>query len=85
MGRPDDLDDVRESYDRGADNYVHMVTTNGAGDLRTQPWLKASMGVFAYAEVGRGPVVDVGCGSGAVTGYLVGRGVQASGSTCHRA
>lgn len=77
--RPDDLDVVRDSYDRVADNYAHMVTTTGVGDIRTQPWLKAVMDVFAAAVAGQGPVLDVGCGPGAVTGYLVERGVDASG------
>ena len=50
--RPDDLDVVRDSYDRVADNYAHMVTTTGVGDVRTQPWLKATMDVFATPSPG---------------------------------
>ena len=79
MRRPEDLDVVRDSYDRVADNYAHMVTETGVGDIRTEPWLKAAMDVFADAVVGRGPVLDVGCGPGAVTAYLVERGVEATG------
>ena len=30
---PADLDVVRDSYDRVADNYVHMVATTGFGDI----------------------------------------------------
>lgn len=77
--RPADLDMVRESYDRVADNYVDMVATTGLGDIRTQPWLRAAMDVFADAVGGVGPVLDVGCGPGTVTAYLVDRGVNASG------
>lgn len=76
--RPADLDVVRESYDRAADAYVAMVAT-GPGDIRTEPWLRAAMDVFADAVVGRGPVLDVGCGPGQVTAYLAERGVEVSG------
>jgi SAM-dependent methyltransferase len=77
--RPADLDVVRDSYDRVADNYADMVVTTGIGDVRTHPWLKAAMDVFADAVTGRGPVLDTGCGPGTVTAYLVERGVDASG------
>lgn len=77
--RPADLDVVRDSYDRVADNYADMVVTTGVGDVRTHPWLKAAMDVFADAVTGRGPVLDIGCGPGTVTAYLVERGVEASG------
>ena len=77
--RPPDLDVVRDSYDRVADNYVEMVTTTGAGDVRAHPWLKAAMDAFADAVAGRGPVLDVGCGPGTTTAYLAERGVDASG------
>ena len=77
--RPPDLDLVRASYDRAADRYVEMVASTALGDIRRQPWLKAAMDVFADAVAGRGPVLDIGCGPGTVTAYLVGRGVDASG------
>ena len=77
--RPDDLDVVRESYDRVADNYVEMVATTGLGDIRTHPWLNAAIDVFADAVVGLGPVLDVGCGPGTVTAYLADRGVDVAG------
>jgi SAM-dependent methyltransferase len=79
IGRPADLDTVRESYDRVADNYVHMVLTTGFGDIRTHPWLKASIDAFADTVGGLGPVLDVGCGPGTVTGYLAERGLDVSG------
>jgi len=77
--RPADLDVVRESYDRVADNYAHMVATTGVGDIRTHPWLRAMMDTFADAVGGLGPVLDVGCGPGTITAYLAERGVNVSG------
>ena len=79
MARPDDVDSVRDSYDRVADNYVHMVDTTGLGDIRTHPWLKAAMDIFADAVGTMGPVLDVGCGPGTVTAYLAERGLDVSG------
>ena len=77
--RPADLDVVRDSYDRVADNYVDMVATTALGDIRRQPWLRAAMDVFADAVSGLGPVLDVGCGPGTVTAYLAERGLDVSG------
>ncbi|MBV2353982.1 class I SAM-dependent methyltransferase [Streptomyces sp. J2-1] len=79
VDRPADLDVVRESYDRVADNYAEMVATTGMGDIRRQPWLKASVDAFADSVGGLGPVLDVGCGPGTVTGYLAERGLDVSG------
>ncbi|GGY51012.1 class I SAM-dependent DNA methyltransferase [Streptomyces omiyaensis] len=79
IDRPADLDAVRDSYDRVADNYVHMVRTTGIGDIRRHPWLKASIDAFADSVDGLGPVLDVGCGPGTVTAYLAGRGLDVSG------
>lgn len=77
--RPADLDVVRDSYDRVADNYVDMVAATSLGDIRLQPWLRAPMDVFADAVSGLGPVLDVGCGPGTVTAYLADLGVNVSG------
>lgn len=77
--RPADLDVVRDSYDQVADNYVDMVLNTGIGDIRADPWLRAAMDVFADAVRGLGPVLDVGCGPGTVTGYLAERGLEVSG------
>ncbi|MCZ4122809.1 class I SAM-dependent DNA methyltransferase [Streptomyces sp. H39-S7] len=79
MDRPDDLDVVRASYDRVADNYAHLVVTTGMGDIRRQPWLKASIDAFADTVGELGPVLDVGCGPGTVTAYLAERGLDVSG------
>ena len=77
--RPDDLDAVRESYDRVADTYVETVARTDLGDIRRQPWMRAAMDVFADAVAGVGPVLDVGCGPGTVTAYLADRGVDVAG------
>jgi len=79
VARPADLDAVRESYDRVADNYAHMVATTGLGDIRRHPWLKASIDAFADTVGDLGPVLDVGCGPGTVTAYLAERGLDVSG------
>jgi SAM-dependent methyltransferase len=71
----EDLAVVRASYDRVADNYVAM----GAGDLGPRPWLRAALAAFAEEVRHLGPVLDVGCGPGVVTGFLAGLGVDASG------
>ncbi|QIX26663.1 class I SAM-dependent methyltransferase [Nocardioides sp. JQ2195] len=76
---PGDLDAVRESYDRVADNYVDLLQTQGMGDVRTHPWLKGCVDAFATQVRGLGPVLDVGCGPGQVTAYLRDLGVEASG------
>lgn len=72
---PADLDAVRSSYDRVADNYVAM----NMSDLSAHPWLRAALAVFAEEVRGLGPVLDVGCGPGAITGYLADFGVNVSG------
>ncbi|MGW7066836.1 class I SAM-dependent methyltransferase [Streptomyces sp. NPDC054855] len=79
IDRPTDLDVARESYDQVADNYAHMVATTGMGDIRRHPWLKASIDAFADTVGDLGPVLDVGCGPGTVTGYLAERGLDVSG------
>jgi SAM-dependent methyltransferase len=73
--QPADLDVVRTSYDRVADNYVEL----NLGDLTSYPWLRTAVDGFAAAVHGLGPVLDVGCGPGDVTAYLAERGLDASG------
>ena len=73
--QPADLDEVRRSYDRIADNYVAM----NLGDVETHPWLRAALDGFADTVRDLGPVVDVGCGPGLVTAYLAKLGVDVRG------
>ena len=73
--RPTDLDVVRASYDRVADDYVAM----GAGRLDAHPWLRAALAAFAETVRHRGPVLDVGCGPGYVTAHLAGLGIDVAG------
>ncbi|WBQ05163.1 class I SAM-dependent DNA methyltransferase [Kribbella sp. CA-293567] len=75
IDQPADLDLVRASYDRVADNYVEMNLT----DVNAYPWLRTAIDGFANAVQGLGPVLDVGCGPGDVTAYLAGRGLDVSG------
>jgi SAM-dependent methyltransferase len=75
VAQPADLAVVRESYDRAADNYVAMA----AGSLESRPWLRAPLAAFAEEVRGLGPVLDVGCGPGAVTAHLAGLGLAVSG------
>jgi SAM-dependent methyltransferase len=75
LRQPADLDAVRASYDRVADNYVAM----GMGDLGLTPWLRAALTAFAEDVRDLGPVLDVGCGPGTVTAFLSGLGVDVSG------
>ncbi|MDQ1744556.1 MAG: hypothetical protein QOE23_2895 [Pseudonocardiales bacterium] len=72
---PPDLDDVRASYDRVADNYVAM----GMGDLAAEAWLRAALAAFAEEVRGLGPVLDVGCGPGTTTAHLTTLGLDVRG------
>lgn len=75
MQQPADLETVRASYDRVADAYVELA----AGRLEAEPWLRAVLGAFAESVRGLGPVLDVGCGPGAVTAHLTDLGLDVSG------
>ncbi len=75
MQQPADLDAVRASYDRVADNYVAL----GADALEPYPWMRAALAAFAEAVRGLGPVLDVGCGPGTVTAHLARLGLDVSG------
>src|SRR4051812_34146075 len=71
------LSDTRRSYDVDADGYTEKVR----GLLERSPYLRSSLALFAelVRDAGGGPVADIGCGPGYVTGHLHQLGVDAFG------
>jgi len=69
----DYLDATRRSYDATADDYAEWIR----GELAAKPFDRSVLAVFA--ELVRGPVADVGCGTGRITSHLAGLGVDVSG------
>jgi SAM-dependent methyltransferase len=78
MTEADWLCATRESYDAVAADYADLLRDN----LAQQPHDRAVLGLFAelVRGVGRGPVADVGCGSGRITAHLAELGVDAFGT-----
>jgi SAM-dependent methyltransferase len=68
------LADTRVSYDTVAGSYAELVREL----LDETPYERAMLELFAK-QVRGGPVADVGCGSGRITGYLRGLGVEVFG------
>jgi SAM-dependent methyltransferase len=71
------LSDTRSSYDIDASGYADKVR----GLLDGRPYLRASLALFAELVhgAGGGPVADIGCGPGYVTGFLNDAGVDVFG------
>jgi SAM-dependent methyltransferase len=71
------LSDTRSSYDTDAAGYAEKVR----GLLDDKPYLRSSLTLFGELVhgAGGGPVADVGCGPGYVTGYLHEAGVDVFG------
>ena len=71
------LSDTRSSYDTDAVGYAEKVR----GLLGAKPYLRAGLTLFAELVhgAGSGPVADVGCGPGYVSGYLHDAGVDVFG------
>jgi SAM-dependent methyltransferase len=67
------VDKTRIAYDVVAADYHDLLKA----ELDKSVWDRAMLG--AFAEVVDGPVVDVGCGPGRITGYLAGLGLDVSG------
>ena len=77
MPMPDWIDDTRTSYDTVAVSYADMLRDA----LDGEPFQRGILGLFAelVRAQGNGPVADVGCGPGRLTGYLHGIGLDAFG------
>lgn len=68
------MDTVREAYDEIAGEYAEFAR----GLLAGNPFERAPLDVFTEC-VGGGPVADLGCGEGRITGYLAKAGLEVSG------
>jgi SAM-dependent methyltransferase len=71
------LTDVRTSYDTVADSYAELLRDW----LAKAPYERALLGLFAdlVRDAGDGPVLDAGCGTGRITAYLTGLGLDVFG------
>jgi ubiquinone/menaquinone biosynthesis C-methylase UbiE len=77
VSEPDFLTLTRSSYDALAVEYEGYVRD----ELARQPWERAVLTVFAELVERRspGPVADVGCGTGRLTAFLHGLGLDVFG------
>ena len=77
MRAPGWLDDTRTSYDTVAVSYADLLRDALAGE----PFQRGVLALFAelVRAQGDGPVADVGCGPGRITGHLHGVGLDAFG------
>ncbi|MCP2320431.1 Ubiquinone/menaquinone biosynthesis C-methylase UbiE [Nocardia amikacinitolerans] len=72
-----DVDATRTAYDDIAELYTGLFR----GHLAAQPFDRAVLGAFAerLRANGSGPVADIGCGPGRITGHLESLGVPVFG------
>ncbi|WP_430782353.1 class I SAM-dependent methyltransferase [Actinoplanes sp. G11-F43] len=77
MSVPDWVRDTRVSYDTVAVSYADMLRDALAGDA----FQRGILGLFVEVLRSRpaGPVADVGCGPGRISGFLRERGVEVFG------
>jgi len=68
-------DDTRATYDRVAARYASEI----AWELEKKPFDREFLDLFATALLGRGRVVELGCGPAHVAAYLEDRGLDVSG------
>jgi ubiquinone/menaquinone biosynthesis C-methylase UbiE len=73
--REQKTDEVRDSYDRAADEYVRRIYN----ELADKPFDRRLLDEFAQEMQDRGLVYDLGCGPGQVGRYLHDRGVRVCG------
>ncbi|HEX4248281.1 MAG TPA: methyltransferase domain-containing protein [Pseudonocardia sp.] len=68
---------IRASYDTVAVDYAELLESAHVDS----PWERAVLATFAelVLRAGGGPVVDLGCGPGRLTGYLASLGLSVSG------
>ncbi|WP_020498541.1 class I SAM-dependent DNA methyltransferase [Sciscionella marina] len=69
------LTHTRDSYDRGAEDFAEWI----AAELAAKPLDRALLTAFAELVRERGPVADIGCGTGRITAFLRDLGLSVSG------
>lgn len=69
------LTSTRIAYDTVADSYAEAARDA----LDTSPWDRAVLGTFAELVGTTGPVGDLGCGTGRLTGHLASLGLDVFG------
>lgn len=74
MTEPADVSATRTAYDMVAESYAELLRDL----LAESPWDRAMLATFAEL-VGPGPVGDLGCGSGRLTGHLASLGLDVFG------
>jgi SAM-dependent methyltransferase len=67
--------ETRTAYDTVADSYAEELRDL----LDASPWDRAMLGTFAELVGSSGPVGDLGCGPGRLTGYLASLGLDVFG------
>lgn len=80
MPDPEHVRSARDVYDHSAGRYADLVGTTVTSQFETAID-RAILDAFAedVSSRGQGPVLDIGCGPGRVTGYLAERGLDISG------